>query len=452
VTDVRLTRLSEGNSPFVAGTNFDLTTVGYVQAEYALSGRACAYGRTPGGIAVTEEADFSTRLLVFRPAEDSAFNGTVWVEWLNVSGGLDAAPSWVYSHTEAIRRGAAWVGVSAQQIGVMGGTSVLGMSGLALVEIDPARYGELSHPGDRFSYDIYAQASSAVRLTTDTILEGLAVERVLAIGESQSAFRLTTYVNDIDPIAPVHDGFLVHARGGNSAPLHDDGDPTHSAPSEPVKFRSDLRVPVLCVQSETDLMSLNYLAARQEDDDSFVLWEIAGAAHADVYTFVAGAIDTGSPPFDELAVAWKPVRDCAGMHFDFPVNAGPQHYLLNAAVWHLDRWVRDGTRPPSSPRLVVRDGAFVVDDYGNVLGGARTPHVDAPTAVLSGFGNGGNPVAFLAGSTTPFEHEKVRDLYGTRIGYLERFAAATDEAVAAGFVLTDDVAEINAIAEINSPL
>jgi hypothetical protein len=87
-----------------------------------------------------------------------------------------------------------------------------------------------------------------------------------------------------------------------------------------------------------------------------------------------------------------------------------------------------------------------------VLGGARTPHVDAPTAVLSGFGNGGNPVAFLAGSTTPFEYEKIRDLYGTRTGYLELFDAATAEAVAAGFVLTDDVPEINAIAEINSPL
>ena len=48
-------------------------------------------------------------------------------------------------------------------------------------------------------------------------LEDLAVERVLAMGESQSAFRLSTYVNEVDAAAAVYDGFLVHARGGSIA-------------------------------------------------------------------------------------------------------------------------------------------------------------------------------------------------------------------------------------------
>ena len=43
------------------------------------------------------------------------FNGTVVVEWLNVSGGVDAAPDWTFAHTELIREGYAWVGVSAQK-------------------------------------------------------------------------------------------------------------------------------------------------------------------------------------------------------------------------------------------------------------------------------------------------------------------------------------------------
>ena len=43
------------------------------------------------------------------------FNGTVVVEWLNVSGGTDDAPEWTLSHNQLIRDGFAWVGVSAQR-------------------------------------------------------------------------------------------------------------------------------------------------------------------------------------------------------------------------------------------------------------------------------------------------------------------------------------------------
>ena len=59
-------------------------------------------------------------------------------------------------------------------------------------------------------------------------------------------------------------------------------------------FRDDLRVPVLCVEAETDLLTLGYLAARQDDGERLAVWEMAGTAHADVYTFVAGMIDTGT--------------------------------------------------------------------------------------------------------------------------------------------------------------
>ena len=351
-----------------------------------------------------------------------------------------------------MRSGAAWVGVSAQQLGVQGGTGLMGMATPGLTGTDPARYGSLAHPGDRFSYDIYTQAGTAVRAASGTILEGLHIERVLAIGESQSAFRLTTYVNDIDPHTRVFDGFLVHARGGTAPPLHDVDDPSSSLEGEPVPFRDDLRVPVLCVEAETDLLTLGYLAARQDDFERFALWEIAGTAHADIYTFVAGQLDTGHLPIEELAAAWIPATEFFGMRVDLPVNAGPQHYVMNAAVAHLERWVRDGTRPPASPRLEVVDGAFVTDEHGNVRGGIRTPHVEVPTAVLSGFGNSGDAVAFLAGSTIAFDAATLASLYRDRADYLARFAAATDAAVAAGFVLAADAAEINAIAAVNSPL
>jgi len=450
-----VTELHDGLGPVIAATLFDLAPLGYSQTEYVLDGTAAAYRRRGDHLEVVEHAEYATRLLVFEPTDAARFNGTVWVEWLNVSGGLDAAPDWNFTHTELMRDGAAWVGVSAQRIGVAGGDSVFGdMSSPGLVGTSPERYAGLNHPGDRFSYDIFTQAGQAARASLGSLVDAR-IERVLAIGESQSAFRLTTYVNEVDPLAQVFDGFFVHARGGPGAPL-DDESPAISFDDPPVFFREDLRVPVMCVEAETDLAVLGYGSARQPDNEQFVLWEMAGTSHADAYTFYGGMVDTGVLPIEELAAAWTPQREYFGMTLDKPVNAGPQHYVLNAAVARFDQWLRDGTRPPAAGRLSVRAESdpmeFERDEHGIALGGVRTPHVDVPVAVLSGLGNGGAPMAHLCGATTPFTPEQLAALYPSRTGYLERFAEATERAVTAGHLLAADAPEINALAAALCPL
>jgi hypothetical protein len=447
-----LSPLDSGGRSFIGGTTFDLSGVGYCEAEYRLSGTAVAYERVGDVVRVAEEADFATRLIVYRPIDASFFDGTVWIEWLNVSGGVDAAPAWIFTHRELVRRGAMWIGVSAQKVGVEGGDALIKMPGLSLVEVDPERYGTLHHPGDRFSYDVFTQATLAVREAALTNLDGLSIERVIATGDSQSAFRLTTYVNEIDPVVQAHDGFMVHARGGASAPLDDSQDPRTALRGDPVVFRRDLRVPVLCVEAETDLLNLDYARARQDDSDNLVVWEIAGASHADVYTFVVGARDDGSLSVDELAKLWIPRDEIFGMRLEAPVNSGPQHYVRNAAARHLERWVREGVRAPAADRLEVEDGAFVTDEYGIAKGGIRTPYVDVPTALLSGIGNGGHQISFLCGRTLPFDSVRLAEMYPSKEVYLERFSRATALAVAEGFFLDDDAAEILAIAEVNSPL
>jgi hypothetical protein len=275
------------------------------------------------------------------------------------------------------------------------------------------------------------------------------VERVIAIGESQSAMRLTTYINAVDEIAEVYDGFFVHARGRSGSPLDASGpmrDP--SAPPEP--FRNDLRVPVLCFQAETDLIALGYYPARQPDSDLFRLWEVAGTSHADVYTFIAGFVDSGALPIAELAALWAPTMSPMGFELEQPINTGPQHYVLQAALAHFDRWLRDGTPPPASPRLEVEPGdpasAFVVDQHGIARGGIRTPHVDVPIATLSGLGNSGALISMLCGTTIPFGEEKLASLYSSKDDYRAKFDAATDAAVAAGWFLEADAPEIKAIA------
>ena len=141
------------------------------------------------------------------------------------------------------------------------------------------------------------------------------------------------------------------------------------------------------------------------------------------------------------------------MKMDSPMNSGPQqHYVLQAALDHLDRWAAGGAPPPSAPRLEITDevdgvNAFALDDQGNVCGGVRTPWVDAPSAVLSGFGQSGAEFAFLFGTTRPLADAARARLYpGGRADYLARFAKATDDAVGAGFLLGADREEILGIA------
>ena len=53
-----------------------------------------------------ETAPYVTRVVVYRPKKAKDFNGTAVVEWLNVSGGVDANPDWVQTHNELVRAAA----------------------------------------------------------------------------------------------------------------------------------------------------------------------------------------------------------------------------------------------------------------------------------------------------------------------------------------------------------
>jgi hypothetical protein len=210
-------------TPFYAGGFFDLAEVGYQEKEYFISGIATSYVNSEElqsdgkwSVMEGEGAEYNSRIVVQRPIDADDFNGTVVVEWFNVSGGLDAAPDWLQTHTELHREGYVWVGVSAQRVGIDGG----GPFGLPLKTVDSERYGDLDHPGDSFAYDIFSQAAQAVRRPVGLDpMEGLKVERMIAVGQSQASFHLTSYYNAINPTLDIFDAYLVHSRARNSAPL-----------------------------------------------------------------------------------------------------------------------------------------------------------------------------------------------------------------------------------------
>jgi Alpha/beta hydrolase domain len=468
----RMTAKLIPGKPVLSLGNFDLSALHYVLEEYSFSGSAVSYQAvgTPGvdghwTVKTDQHAPFTTRLVVVRPADPAKFNGTVVVEWLNVSAGTDVTPDWSYTHRELIRQGYAYVAVSAQKVGIDGGGMVIAIPGMMpLKKADPVRYAALNHPGDAFSYDIFTQAARAVRNAHDSHLLGpLKPKHVLATGESQSAGFLTTYVDAIEPIANAFDGFLIHSRFGSGAPLEGSYMPNAGAAvAKPARIdglqiRDDLKKPVLVFITETDLMFPGgYLSARQPDSDHLRVWEVPGTAHGDLYVLAVSALDSGSAPIETLAKAFTPTNSVMGMTLPQAINAAPQHhYIMQAALASLNRWVVSKQAPAHGQRLDVNtSGApkLVLDDNGNATGGIRSPWVDVPTARLSGLvaGLGQMPrgLADLLGTTEPFHADVLAKLYpGGKSQYLGKFNSALKSAIVAGFILPADEAEINSLAD-----
>ncbi len=428
---------------------FDLADIGYEGVEYFLEGSAVAFTNLgelgmdgvwevePG-----EAADYKTRIVVHRPVDPDNFSGTVVVEWLNVTSGFDIPPSWGAGHVEIYRAGHAWVGVTAQEVGIEGSEG--GLAPLHLKAANPERYGELDHPGDSFSYDMFSQVSAVLREPADIdVLDGLVADYLLAVGESQSAARLTTFINAVAPLYRPYDGYIVHSRGNGSSDLAQAPLTPIETPASP-RIREDINVPVMTFQTETDVTGLGYAPARQDDSENFVLWEVSGTAHADLYTIITGRADSlGDPRF----AAVREINSVPGfVDCGLPVNSGPMHYVFKTAIREMDEWIRGGDAPPAAPRLDLNDDGsdYLKDDNGNSTGGVRTPFTDAPSAILTGTGNTGDGFCRLFGTTSLFPADQMASLYVDEAGYVAAVAEATDAAVAAGFILPEDAEDIKA--------
>jgi Alpha/beta hydrolase domain len=435
-----------GGHPLTSST-VPLAPAGYIQQEFFLRGTATSY--QPAGswgsdgrwaVRPAGQARYETRILVRRPADPARFNGTVVVEWLDAPGGRDSDPEFLWENAELLRSGYAWVGVTTD--GTVGQPASIPVLTLQ----DPGRYGTLTAPGTEYGYSIYSQAAEALLHPAAVNPLGPLRPRVLiADGDSGAAHSLVTYANAIQPADRLFGGFLIHGRGSNSAALAA-GRPV---PTD-VRIRADIGVPVLTVESESEILdpgvkALDYYPATQPDSADFRLWEVPGTSHVD-----AALLGLAS---GQAANAAPGPLDCA-----LPVNDGQESYVMDTALAQLNRWVRDGIPATRAPRIEVRDGRIVRDQYGNALGGIRTPALQVPAATLSGYGNrsasgatvpGGvtaNPCE-LAGTSIPFSPRRLRALYPTHADYAADVARAAAADVASGFLLPADARQIDQAAQ-----
>jgi len=400
----------------------ELTANGYLEQEFFIEGTANRY--TTPELATGDVEDgghpYRTRFFVRRPRSASDFNGTVIIEWLNVTGGTDKDIDWWQSGHHLVANGYAFIGVSAQAVGIV-----------SLREWSPGRYGTLdvTHNGmvenDALSYDIFSAVAKGVRRVGDSapagevdILGGLRAERVIATGHSQSASRLTAYLNHAHPRNPVFDGVMIHGGGG--------------------RVRDDQDVRIFKVMAETDMPRRS--ADRQPDSDYFRQWEVAGSSHVDIIFELEFARMRALAEGQPLESATARDQKCQLP----PYSRVPFRDVMNAAFEHLVAWIDQGTLPPTAPSLQVArwlpELEFARDQYGNVLGGIRLAEHAVPTARntgLNGAGSEGSRFCFLYGSHEPFDAETVRMLYPDHDTYVRAVREIAEQNVADGYILPE---------------
>jgi hypothetical protein len=424
--------VTAGSHPFLA-TDIDLSKYGYVEEEFFLEGEGYRYD-TSGGPDVTGTRittgganddglyPFKTRIVVRRPADPANANGIVVAEWNNVTSTQDVEFNWFGDPYYLLKHGYTFVGVTAQNVGVN-----------SLKAFDNARYGSLTVNGngtvptgegldpDALSYDVFSSVVKALKGGRNGVdpLGGIAADKVIASGESQSCGRLSTHYNKVEPLHGAVDAYLLTVC---TSVLRTD------RPEKAIRIitETENRRP----RTTTDF----------PDTGSIRHWEVAGASHLPRIAF-----DNLNGVFSrDFAVV---TASCV----KFPLSMVKWPFTQNAAIRDLAAWSDGGEAPPIAPRGEYQDpvpaspaDALVRDEYGIARGGIRYPDVTVPTAVNDGTNSpapGGSLFsAFcpLFGSSEPFSPELLHSLYTDHADYLARHSAATDELVGTGFVLAED--------------
>lgn len=374
---------------------YDLRGPGYDYTE-----NEYFYGGTAKDLSSGATAPYESRMLVRLPRDPKDFSGTVLVEWLNVTGQSDLETAWPVEAQYLMRHGIGYVGVSAQLAGVCcGPTTLKGW--------DPKRYAQLLHPSDTFSFDIFSQAIQALRdpahngttfLSPKQVdpMQGMKVQHVVATGASQSASELTSFVNGGYNRGGID--LYVITRGGGPY--------------------TDFSTPIFQLNEENN-------AIPQPDNKHYVAWQEAGTAHAPAawwnYIWAEQQRDIAAPGTpDPLNVA------CS-------VNRGSVDYSSRALSYWVQRYLQDGTLPPSVPRVTTDSSGNVVrDSNGLAEGGLRQPFIQAPVAYNSAEG------CPLWGNHQAWPASKIKAMYPTHDDYVQKVKQAADADVAAGTLLPED--------------
>jgi hypothetical protein len=424
----------------------DLQKAGYVEEEYIVSGTANVYEWVAdGSVKVkTPNAPYTTRILVRRPAVATRFSGNVILEPFQGAREWDWAFMWATSHEYFTEHGDAWVGVTQSPNAIA-----------ALKKFNAARYASLSMPNptpnescgpanarseteEGLKFDIFTQVAGALK-SANSPIAGFRAQRVY--GTSHTG-EIVTYAHAIQPVAKVLDGFVIQANPTPSAISRCGSGP---GANDPRRMTRNVGVPVIRMVPEGDVPAA--YALRREDNDApndrFRWYEVAAAPRMDIryYQHMPVMEDQTKSGEDALPGNWPLTYTCGAPVIgllELPVF----QVAMNAAFHNIDQWARNGTAPPRVERMPVKDpgtpqATVAADQYGNGLGGIRSPHVDVPVATYYTHSPGQGTCRNI-GYKVAFDWSRLETLYGSSKNYAAKVNEKIDQLVKEKWLLPSD--------------
>ena len=426
---------SGGGVPHLSATTEDPGSTraladGYREVELLLSGVASTYSGPVTGPATEASAGnpYVTRVVARFPAKASDFSGRVFVEPFNTTSGPDRDVGWSQIAPLLQSQGDAWVGVSVRSTSPEG-----------LREFDATRYADMSLPSNDYVWDILRQLGAVLRTGGDqSPLGDLRAKHLYMGGYSQSGVDTATFAMAFHDTArlrdgsPVFDGYLPAAHAATRTPLQT-GSGLITEFDEGVM--QPVEVPVVDIETQHDVQgwtrevvpglvytSPGEASVRRPDantaTDKYRLLEIAGASHSSSSS-----------------------ADCGGAPSSFP---GPA--FVRAAAAALFDWAENGNAPKKAPRIEMEQIDEVstprVDEFGNALGGVRSPFVDVPLVQYHVQAGGSGLSCAFSGTETPLATDVLADRYDDADSYMKQFTKRLDATIRAGRVLKLDRAQI----------
>jgi hypothetical protein len=365
----------------------------YVTEEFFVSGTA-------------NGAPYTTRVIIRRPKDATAFSGTVIGEAMH-AGGRSLIFEW--SRVSILTRHHVFAEIvhSPAQIQM-------------LKAFNPERYASLGIAMGQ-SNEIIAQFGRLMKSEAMSgrigPLAGYNVRRVTLMGTSASSATVRNYLGvhaDLRMPAggPIFDGYLLTSTLGNT-PL-------------PVVDVPMIQMPT---QTEVTMYAEQGNGYRRPDSDEkgnrFRLYEVAGMPHNN---------SRDNPGF---------LNDpCTLPVTDFPAGA-----FTALGLNYLVEWIANGKVPPHAPPIEVDkdttgDGSLLaLDQYGNAKGGVRNVFVDVPIATNGVLGKGRTPaqdrLCQLGGTKVPLPDATLTGLYKNNADYQNRIDARLTQLIKEGWFLPE---------------
>lgn len=444
---------------------------GYGEKEFFMSGLANVYGLHENGVNVpivkTADVDYTTRLLIHYPKDESKFSGRVYVDILNASAGYDLEDIWRRSYENMMRSGDIYIGITSKD-----------SSAQALKNFNPERYAALDwcvdnskkdidwvlNPGNSENglfWDMLSQLGTLIKENPQALFGadlGTKVQsegKSYLVGQSQSAFYMNTYLNAFYPYLnnildgkDIWDGYMA-AVGMSSQTALSTG-VSMAAVTEFLKTDE----PYIVIQSGAEAnYRLSLLAqgrtlydfpANDTDKPMLRVYEVAGAPHADPTAAIlpnnyeiakANTKNTNGA----YTGASRDLKNYTGDHVEGDLHLDE---FITAALVNLDNWARNGQAAPAS--VALEPGK---DDLDNQMGGLRSPKLEAPIATYYPVINNKGPYA-TEGSMIYLTSAQLSARYPNGFNqYKSEFKAQADKLLSAGYIIQEDYNKLIAYSE-----